>query len=472
MDIVHLEEMVQRGESETLEFKKSTALLSSVGETLCGFLNGKGGKVVIGITADKKIVGQSVSDNTFRELAELLKKFEPSPAISLDRIELEPNKEVIVLTASPRACDVPYVYCGRPYQRIESTVSQMTQHTYQKLLLERSHHNQRWENEIASDYTVNDLDVEEIWRTMRKGAESRRLPEYQGEDIPSILDKLGLRSKGQLLNAAIVLFGKRFLPEFTQCQLRLARFKGVDKTEFIDQSQLIGNAFYLLEEAMIFLRKHLPLAGKILPGVLERVDEPLFPLEALREALVNAFCHRTYTSPGGAVSIAIFDDHLEIWNDGTLPFGLTTADLKKDHTSHQRNPLIATMFYHRGLIEKWGRGTQKIVSLCVKAGHPEPEFSEQTGSFVVRFLPNSYIAPYRISHDLTDRQRHILVSLAVSLGKGITFTEVKVKLPTQPADRTLRDDFQHLKKLGLIDVRGYGRGAKWYLVDPNGNKAE
>ena len=119
----------------------------------------------------------------------------------------------------------------------------------------------------------------------------------------------------------------------------------------------------------------------------ERKDDLLFPFEALREALVNAFCHRLYSNAGGAISIAIFDDRLEIWNDGTLPFGFTPNDLKKDHISQPRNPLIATVFYIRGLIEKWGRGTQKIIELCTQLGHPEPEFMEQGGAFAVRFLP-------------------------------------------------------------------------------------
>lgn len=297
-------------------------------------------------------------------------------------------------------------------------------------------------------------------------------PEYQTDGLPLILDRLGLSKGGHFINAAVVLFGKKFLPDFTQCQLRLARFKGIDKSEFIDQKQITGNAFHLLEEAMLFLRRHLPIAGKILPGILERQDEPLFPQTALREALVNAFCHRSYTHPGGAVSVAIFDDRLEIWNDGTLPFGLKPEDLKKDHTSHQRNPIIATVFYNRGLIERWGRGTQKIVSLCVKAGHPEPEFFEQSNSFVVRFLPSDYVAPHRISHDLTDRQRQLLQHLSVDEDRGFTFAEIKLKLSNPPADRTLRDDFQHLKRLGLIDVSGHGRGAKWHLMENADNKAE
>jgi len=111
--------------------------------------------------------------------------------------------------------------------------------------------------------------------------------------------------------------------------------------------------------AMLFLRRHLPVAGRIVPGLFEREDEPLFPLEALREALVNAFCHRDYTIAGGAVSLAIYDDRLEIWSDGTLPFGLTPEDLKRDHPSKPRNPLIAKVFYLRGVIERWG-GTDRF----------------------------------------------------------------------------------------------------------------
>lgn len=469
MDLVNLEKMVQNGESETLELKKSTSVLMSAGETICGFLNGKGGDVLFGVSAEGKIVGQHVTDNTLREIAELIKRFEPPPIIDLEKIKIEAGKEVIRLATKPLQSDIPYTFNGRPYQRIGSTTSRMPQHTYQRLLLDRDHNNHRWETEFAADYTLEDLDAEEIWRTVRIGNETGRLPEYQGENIHSLLDRLGLIKSGRLLKAAVVLFGRKFLPDYAQCQLRLARFAGIDKSEFIDQNQLFGNAFTLLDEAMIFLRRHLPVAGKILAGILERNDEPLFPLLALREALVNAICHRTYTNPGGAVSVAIFDDRLEIWNDGCLPFNLTVADLKKDHTSHLRNPLIATMFYNRGLIEKWGRGTQKIVSLCTKAGHPEPEFFEQANSFAIRFLPNAYIAPHRISHDLSDRQRLILESISNVLENGVTFTQVKKQLPHSLPDRTLRDDFQHLKRLRLIDVNGHGRGARWFLL---GSKKE
>jgi ATP-dependent DNA helicase RecG len=125
-------------------------------------------------------------------------------------------------------------------------------------------------------------------------------------------------------------------------------------------------------------------------------------------------------------------------------------------------------------VERWGRGTQKIVELCVQAGHPEPEFVEQAGAVGVRFLPSGYIAPHRVAHDLTIRQREILQALASK--HEVNFGDLRAMVAPEVAVRTFRDDLLHLKRLGMIGLRGRGRGASWFLigaVDGIGrNKAE
>jgi ATP-dependent DNA helicase RecG len=162
------------------------------------------------------------------------------------------------------------------------------------------------------------------------------------------LDRLELRAEGQLLRAVVVLFGRKpFLAYYPQCGLRMARFKGVDKTEFLDNRQLHGHAFKLLDEAMHFILRNIPIAGHFEPGKMERQDTPLYPPLALREALVNALCHRDYTIAGGAISVAIFDDCLEISSTGLLPAGIPIAALKRKHRSLLRNPFIAGVFYQR-----------------------------------------------------------------------------------------------------------------------------
>lgn len=456
-----LERLVSGGESNTVELKKSTAQLRRAAETLCAMLNGNGGKVLIGVTPGGRIVGQEISDKTLREVADVLSKFEPPAAITQTRIDIGDGKEVLILEAVPNPESRPYAFDGRPFQRVGSTTSVLPQETYQQLLTERAHSRARWENQPAREYEISELDHEEILRTVRLGIAAGRLPESTGSDVPDILERLELFKKGSLANAAVVLFGTRFMPDYPQCQLRMARFRGVDKSEFLDQRQLEGHAFTLLDEAMLFLRRHLPVAGRIVPGLFEREDEPLFPLEALREGLVNAFCHRDYTIAGGAVSLAIYDDRLEIWSDGTLPFGLKPEDLKREHSSRPRNPLIAKVFYLRGVIERWGRGTQKIVELCVKAGHPEPVFGEQAGSVWVRFLPSGYIAPHRVAHDLTDRQREMLQIIA-QYGPS-PLREIIKRMTNPPASATVRDNLYHLKRLELVESRGHGRGSVWFL---------
>lgn len=465
MDRREIKKIFGEGESATLEFKKSTAQLRRAAETLCGMLNGNGGRVLIGVTPEGRIVGQEISEKTLREVADMLRNFEPPATITQMRAGIGGNKEVLLLEATPNPELRPYVFDGRPYQRVGSTTSVMPQATYQRLLTERAHSRARWENQPADGYSLSDLEHEEILRTVRLGIAAGRLPESTGKDISDILSRLGLFKEGTLNNAAVVLFGTRFMPDYPQCQLRMARFRGVNKSEFLDQRQIEGHAFTLLEEAMLFLRRHLPVAGRIVPGLFEREDEPLFPLEALREALVNAFCHRDYTIIGGAVSLAIFDDRLEIWSDGALPFGLKPEDLKRNHPSRPRNPLIAQVSYLRGVIERWGRGTQKIVELCVKAGHPEPEFGEQAGSVWVRFLPSGYIAPHRVAHDLNERQREILQIIAHH--GPIPLREIMNRMAHPPASATVRDDLYHLKRLDLIDSTGHGRGAVWSLRREN-----
>jgi ATP-dependent DNA helicase RecG len=278
------------------------------------------------------------------------------------------------------------------------------------------------------------------------------------------LDRFQLRVDGQLLRAAVVLFGRKFMPYYPQCNVRLARFRGTDKTEFLDQRQLHGHAFQILDESMHFILRNIPIAGRFEPRRLERQDIPLYPPLALREALVNALCHRDYTIDGGAIFVAIYDDRLEISSLGLLPPGVTVADLKRDHMSRRRNPLIAGVFYRRGLIEPWGRGTQKIVDWCLEAGQPEPEFEERSGGVVVRFFPSGYAPPLRVSHDLTDRQRQVLQVL--SDGERWRFRDVLTRLSPPPAARTLRDDLQMLKKLGLVDSGGRSVAARWWLKRP------
>ena len=373
MTLVELESLISTGESEQLEFKRSTSQLRAGCDTLCAFLNGRGGTVLFGVSDSGQIVWQHCSDGSRRELAEALRRIEPSAQATIDEVQVPPGQGMR-----------PFFHDGRAFQRIASSTGRMPQPVLEGLLLERSHPTQRWETQKALGITAADLDQEELLRTLRVGVQAGRLPESALSDPAGALERLQLLCEGAITLAAQVLFGQG-VAVLPQCQLRLARFRGTDKREFLDQRQLNGQAFQLLEEAILFCQRHLSTAARIPSNRLEREEQLAIPLPALREALVNALCHRDYSQQGAAISLAIFDDRLEIWSEGGLPFGLEPDALKREHASRPRNLLIADVFFRRGLIERWGRGTQVIVEECQRAGCTEPSYRVSGGCFVVTF---------------------------------------------------------------------------------------
>jgi ATP-dependent DNA helicase RecG len=137
------------------------------------------------------------------------------------------------------------------------------------------------------------------------------------------------------------------------------------------------------------------MAAEIVPTQIERVERWEYPLEALREAIINAACHRDYQD-SGHIQIRIFDDRLEVWNPGLLPPEITLADLSRSHNSRPRNHRIARAFFLIGYIEHWGTGTLRMIQLCKEAEVPEPEFAEISGCFVVIFRKSKLTKKYHI----------------------------------------------------------------------------
>jgi ATP-dependent DNA helicase RecG len=388
-----LKKLVAAGESDRLELKKSTGQRTEAARTVCAMLNGMGGFVVIGASDRGELLGQQISASTLQDIAAELGRIEPPAFPDVETIALKGDRAAIILRVPGGGG--PYIYDGRAYLRLGPTTRMMPQRQYERMLLERMHAAQRWENQPALGMAVRDLNRSEITRTVEEAIRRQRLEDPGTRRVENLLAGFGLMEKGRILNAAVVLFGKpdRLLPKYPQCALRMARFRGVDKSEFLDNRQETGDAFDLFQRAQRFFRDHLPVAGRVLPNVFERVDDPLYPPAALREAVANALCHRDYSIAGGAVSIAIYDDRLEIGSTGVLPFDLTPEDLAQPHQSRPWNPLIAQTFYRRGLIEAWGRGTLKMRELTQAAGLPPPEIECHAGDVLVRFRPGASAEP-------------------------------------------------------------------------------
>ena len=364
-DMKRLSAMVAEGEGPALEFKRSTGELKETMQTLCAFLNGVGGTVLVGVRPNGAIEGQEVSEQTLRDIAQAADRFEPPTDFALERMHVGSGREVLAVSVESRPDVGPFTYDARPYERVQSTTRKMPQAKYEERLLNRAYYRRRWENEPAEGLTLKDLDRKEILRTRELAIQQNRISVDTSRDIGEILDRLRLRVSGVLTQAARVLYGKEFLPDYPQCLLKMGRFRGTEITgEIVDNRQEYMNAFAMVREGMAFLERTMPLGARFPTGQIFREDRFPVPLDALREILLNAVMHRDYSDYSGYVAVVVFDDRIEIRSYGRLPSGITVKKLSGKHDSKPVNPLIAGAFHRTGAVEVWGRGTNRVIEMC------------------------------------------------------------------------------------------------------------
>ena len=470
MTLEQIAAMAASAESETLEFKATTGTRREAAATVCAMLNRRGGHVLFGVTPDGRIAGQRVSERTVEQVSAEIQRIDPPAFPEIERVNVSGDLEVIAVHVS-RGASPPYRYRGASYQRIGNTTQTMSAAEYNRVLFERMHDEQRWENRPADGWTVADLDVAEIRNTVAEAVRIGRLNEPGGRDPEDLLRGLGLLRGGVLFRAAAVLFGntERLESEMPQCLLRVARFRGLDRSEFLDNRQFVGNVFTLLANAERFLLDTLPIASRFESGRMARIDEPLYPPLATREALANALCHRDYAMGGGSIGLAVYDDRLEVTSTGPLHFGLTPDDLFGPHESRPWNPLIARTFYRRGIIEEWGRGTIKMADLAASAGLPRPEIEERQDGVMVRFLRPGPMLSGERGKDFAERKEAIL-ALLDRTENGLALREIVANLPFDVSERRVRRALAALRNRGLAESTGRGPAARWRRIQPKSGK--
>ncbi len=387
MTIEDIKQLISKDEHRKLELKKTTGELKDGMHTACAFLNTDGGWLIIGIAPGSlKILGQEVTDNTQREIAQYLTGIEPAIDVKVEYVDVpkRPGCQVIAMYFDTFVWGrQPYTYDSRPYYKIESTTKLMPREMFEERIRASNPQYYAWERQKADRVTISDLSEERMRGAIRLGVErGRMMASAMTEPFKKVLNKLQLLNDDVPNNAAATLFSTNTY-KYPQFRLRMARFRGMDKNEFIDNQRAEGNFFDLLDAGMAFFFKHLSLSGKIVGFVREEHLE--IPSEALREVLVNALCHRQYEKYNLTIGIAIYDDRIEVENPGMLPPQLTPETIKQPHISYPYNPIIADVLFKSTFLENWGSGTGRIIDACKQQNVPEPTWSIQGGFVIVTF---------------------------------------------------------------------------------------
>jgi ATP-dependent DNA helicase RecG len=226
----------------------------------------------------------------------------------------------------------------------------------------------------------------------------------------------------------------------------------------IDDRMITGTLFEQIDEGIDFIHKNINVEF-VMTGKPERDQIWDYPLEALREALINAVCHRDYTILSH-IEIRIYDERLVIWSPGHLPFGITLEELYKPHSSTLRNKGLAEVFYDTELIEQWGSGIDKMQKYCLNAGLPGPIFEEYQG-FQVVFRKDIYNEDYLQSLNINERQ----IKAVMHVKKNGKITNKEYQEICNTSARTSSRDLADLVSRGLFDQKGtIGKGTEYTLI--------
>jgi ATP-dependent DNA helicase RecG len=430
-------------EQQNIEYKQSWH--DDYLKWVCGFANANGGVIYVGKDDNGNVVGI----NDYKKLMDdLPNKIRNALGITTE-VNLHEGQKKHFIEIITHPYSVPISLRGRYYYRSGSTKQELTGASLNEFLLKKS--GKTWDDVIEPRATFESIDESTVKIFLAASENAGRLPENAGLNIPELFEKLRLSEDGQLKRAAIILFGKDPGKFYPNTFVKIGRF-GKDETDIKFQETEEGNLITLLQAVLTQLN-HKFLIRPIEFEGMNRIEKGEYPVAAIREMLLNALVHRNYM--GAPIQIRVYDDKISIWNEGSLPAGLTLAALKRSHSSRPRNPIIADVSFKGGYIDAWGRGTIKIINTCKEAELPEPEMMEMDGGFSITLFKNSLTQEQLIKKGLNDRQV-----------KAVLFAKEKGKITNKDyqeifnvARMTATRDLAALVEKGILkssDTKGAG----------------
>ncbi len=436
-----IEAFLARDEGKTLEFKENCQPLKSIVRTAVAFANTAGGSIVIGVKdKTKQVVG--VADPLAEE-ERLANAFADGirPLLVPDIQIYAWRKLHLIVVAVPHAVGPFYVRSEGPEDGVYVRLGSTNRPAGPELLaeLQRLARNTFFDEQPCADASSEDIDFRAASELF--AAVSRPLTPAKQRSLGLVVAQ-GAREIPSI--GAVLLFGKNRGRLFPSATIRCARFLGKDTARFLDQTEIDEYLPKAVDSVVAFIERHTRQGIEI--GRVRRREVPEYPVEAVREAVINAIVHADYSIGGAGTKMAIFDDRIEITNPGLLPFGLT-LEAALAGVSRLRNRVIGRAFRELGLIEQWGSGLGRITSACTNAGLAAPRFEELGTNFRVTLFGERVKALARPKW-----QSALLAHLAK---EGRTTTQEAARF-WKTSTRTARSRLLSMVKGGLLAEVGRG----------------
>ncbi len=418
--------MVAGGETEKLEFKRSLAEKEEILRTIVAFSNVSGGTILVGVSEEGEVIGLTLNKGDLEDLENSINQLiEPKV---YPELQLVPYNNKLILKANVNeGFNKPYLYKGACYVRRGNVTRRLDRDGVVGLLTRKA----TFDSIIFEGEFKPDMDlIEEFLRR----AKDRRRMKIESSSPGSVLRKMGLIHEGKTRNGAALLFSWDCSSYFPQAIIKIGYFEG---EKVLDETLIEGPLQVQVEKATDFI-KGCMRKGYTIKG-LERIENWEYPLDVVREVLVNAVLHRDYFSYS-PVTVKIGEFGIIVENPGELPPPLKIEDLQREHPSIPRNPLISRAFYYMGYFEEWGSGTLRIIKSLREAGLPDPEFIQEKGYFRVWIRSLRSLERY-----LNENEKKLLDFIRARRSVSRKDCELFLNL----SDRSIRRTLSKLEQLGL-----------------------
>jgi len=465
---------IQSGESRTLEFKTELPKDSEKWiKTVVAFANGAGGKIVIGVNDNREIVGIPKDTDIFDlkdAIADTISQM-CEPLIMFDiAAETIDAAQLVVLRVFPCIATPYYI---KKQGRKNGTYIRLgaTTRPADWTALEELHFRGKrifYDGLANPEIQITDEDINYLCKDFS---------ERSGRKI-TIQDLINFRllvgeDHKTATNACAILLGKHDFTSRIQC----ARFKGTDRTYFIDKKEFEGPLCSQIDGAYNFVLTHINMALEISGIVHKEIYE--IPVAAIRELIINAAVHRNYQMTS-SIQVAVYDDRVEITSPGTWYGTLTIEEALNGHSA-LRNPVIARTLEKIGVIEGWGSGLRRISDLCKNFA---PEFRpleiKEIGD-IIRFniyRPNTVDkaetddgvptnvptkVPTNVPTKVPTKTSAAIQKTYKALMKNPSATTKELSEKLGITDRAVRKHISELKQMGLIERVGADKNGYWII---------
>ena len=426
---------ISQGEGAFIEFKSS--FQKEVIETLTAFANTQGGALLIGVSDAGQVVGVSVQAETVQGWINQCKQItNPRVIPDIELVQVEGKTVAIVSIGEypikPVACK------GRYFKRIGNANHQMSateiSDAHIKLI------NSSWDYHPDPEHTLDAISEQKV----QAFADAIHL------DAPfnAVLEKFELIKQGRPTFACHLLFSKN---DVFLSTIEAGRFASptLIKDSITSRDTLVEQ----VQRIMDFMVKHTNKAY-IITGNPRREERWDYPMEALREIVINMIVHRDYRSANDS-TVKVFDDRIEFFNPGALLDDLTVEKIKTgNYKSHLRNKQIATIFKELELIEKYGSGVRRVIDAFVAYGLPEPELEATQGGMAVTVFS-------AVNGGANGGANGLLSYIQLNPGQRSNEMVIALNTPLRSIERWLKQ----LKENGLIEFKGATKTGGYHATE-------